>query len=115
MSHGVHRGVLKKGKNDKREFFLKKLIKIADENIKFDLYHHNWKYENGYNEYTKDTSLSNSLNINRIASKVTWDKKLFGFSTKLMTYKSLNKDFSTDAFTINLSRKIFEDFNLEAS
>ncbi len=38
MSHGVHRGVLKKGKNDKREFFLKKLIKIADENIKFDLY-----------------------------------------------------------------------------
>jgi len=84
-------------------------------NIKFDLYHHNWKYDNGYNEYTKDTILSNSLNINRIASKVTWDKKLFGFSTKLMAYKSLNKDFSTDAFTVNLSRKIFEDFNLEAS
>ena len=84
-------------------------------NIKFDLYHHNWKYDNGYNDYTKDTILSNSLNINRIASKVTWDKKLFGFSTKLMAYKSLNKDFSTDAFTVNLSRKIFEDFNLEAS
>ena len=84
-------------------------------NIKFDLYHHNWKYDNGYNEYTKDTILSNSLNINRIASKVTWDKKLFGFSTKLMAYKSLNKDFSTDAFTVNLSRKIFEDFKLEAS
>ena len=84
-------------------------------NIKFDLYHHNWKYDNGYNEYTKDTILSNSLNINRIASKVTWDKKLFGFSTKLMAYKSLNKDFSTDAFTVNLSHKIFEDFNLEAS
>jgi len=84
-------------------------------NIKFDLYHHNWKYDNGYNDYTKDTILSNSLNINRIASKVTWDKKLFGFSTKLMAYKSLNKDFSTDAFTVNLSRKIFEDLNLEAS
>ena len=84
-------------------------------NIKFDLYHHNWKYDNGYNDYTKDTILSNSLNINRIASKVTWDKKLFGFSTKLMAYKSLNKDFSTDAFTVNLSRKIFEGFNLEAS
>jgi len=84
-------------------------------NIKFDLYHHNWKYENGYNEYTKDTILSNSLNINRIASKVTWNKNLFGFSTKLMAYKSLNKDFSTDAFTVNLSRKIFEGFDLEAS
>mgnify|MGYP000698479520 CR=1 FL=1 len=38
MSHGVHRGVLKKGKQDKRESFLKKLIKISSEQIKFDLY-----------------------------------------------------------------------------
>ena len=38
MSHGVHRGVLKRGKSDKREIFLKKLIKESDENIKFDLY-----------------------------------------------------------------------------
>ena len=38
MSHGVHRGVLKKGKKDKRENFLRKLIKISDKNIKFDLY-----------------------------------------------------------------------------
>jgi glycosyltransferase involved in cell wall biosynthesis len=38
MSHGVHRGVLKKGKLDKRESFLKKLIKIANQEIKFDLY-----------------------------------------------------------------------------
>ena len=37
MSHGVHRGILKKGKFDKREMFLNKLIsKIPD--IKFDLY-----------------------------------------------------------------------------
>jgi len=96
----------------------KLFLNISDSsigNIKFDLYHHNWKYDNGYNDYTKDTILSNSLNINRIASKVTWYKKLFGFSTKLMAYKSLNKDFSTDAFTVNLSRKIFEGFDLEAS
>ena len=38
MSHGVHRGVLKKGKQDKRESFLKKLIKISNQEIKFDLY-----------------------------------------------------------------------------
>ena len=37
MSHGVHRGILKKGKVDKREIFLNKLIKITP-NIKFDLY-----------------------------------------------------------------------------
>ena len=37
MSHGVHRGRLKKGKYDNRELFLNKLIK-KNENIKFDVY-----------------------------------------------------------------------------
>ena len=37
MSHGVHRGVLKRGKFDDREIFLNKLIK-ATPNIRFDLY-----------------------------------------------------------------------------
>ena len=37
MSHGVHRGILKKGKVDKRENFLGKLIKITP-NIKYDFY-----------------------------------------------------------------------------
>jgi len=37
MSHGVHRGVLKKGKFDERENFLKKLANKLP-NIKFDLY-----------------------------------------------------------------------------
>ncbi len=37
MSHGVHRGVLKKGKFDERENFLKRLINKLP-NIKFDIY-----------------------------------------------------------------------------
>jgi glycosyltransferase involved in cell wall biosynthesis len=37
MSHGVHRGQLKKGKNDNREIFINKLIKF-NKNIKFDVY-----------------------------------------------------------------------------
>ena len=37
MSHGVHRGVLKKGKFDERENFLKRLINRLP-NIKFDIY-----------------------------------------------------------------------------
>jgi len=37
MSHGVHRGILKKGKFDEREIFLKKLIKY-NKNINFDFY-----------------------------------------------------------------------------
>ena len=38
MSHGVHRGILKAGKNDKREIFLNKLIRKSDGNVKFDFY-----------------------------------------------------------------------------
>ena len=37
LSHGVHRGVLKKGKFDGRESFINKLMDITP-NIKFDLY-----------------------------------------------------------------------------
>ena len=37
LSHGVHRGFLKKGKFDKREMFIDKLISRTP-NIKFDLY-----------------------------------------------------------------------------
>ena len=37
MSHGVHRGILKKGKFDQRENFINKLIKKTP-NIRFDLY-----------------------------------------------------------------------------
>jgi len=37
MSHGVHRGFLKKGKSDNREIFINKLIK-KNKNIRFDIY-----------------------------------------------------------------------------
>jgi glycosyltransferase involved in cell wall biosynthesis len=38
MSHGVHRGILKKGKTDRREIFLDKLIRQSDKSIKYDIY-----------------------------------------------------------------------------
>ena len=37
LSHGVHRGILKSGKGDDREIFIKKLMETT-ENVKFDLY-----------------------------------------------------------------------------
>ena len=37
LSHGVHRGVLKRGKDDGRNLFLKKLL-IKTPNVKFDIY-----------------------------------------------------------------------------
>ncbi len=37
ISHGVHRGILRKGKSDEREIFIKKLQKSC-QNIKFDIF-----------------------------------------------------------------------------
>ncbi|MDB9827052.1 glycosyltransferase [Candidatus Pelagibacter sp.] len=37
MSHGVHRGSLKKGKNDDRELFINKLLRL-NKDINFDIY-----------------------------------------------------------------------------
>ena len=37
ISHGVHRGVLKEGKNDERNIFINNLINITP-NVKFDIY-----------------------------------------------------------------------------
>ena len=54
MSHGVHRGSLKIGKYDDREFFINKLIN-KNKLIKFDLYGMNNVSQSGemnfYQEY----------------------------------------------------------------
>jgi len=65
MSHGVHRGGLKKGKFDDRELFINKLIKKNKE-IKFDIYGMNnvqpiW----GENFINKVSSSSMGLNLSR--------------------------------------------------
>jgi hypothetical protein len=65
MSHGVHRGGLKKGKFDDREIFINKLIKRNNQ-IKFDLYGMNnvqpiW----GDNFINKVSSSSMGLNLSR--------------------------------------------------
>ena len=65
MSHGVHRGELKKGKVDKREIFINKLLKM-NEDIKFDIYGMNnvqpiW----GENFMNKIANSSMGINLSR--------------------------------------------------
>jgi len=65
LSHGVHRGVLKRGKYDDRENFVKKLIQITP-NVKFDIYGLNKVQPIWADHYFK--SISNSkmgLNLSR--------------------------------------------------
>ena len=65
MSHGVHRGILKKGKFDNREIFLKKLIK-NNKNINFDFYGINNREPIWGNEFINKISQSSmGLNLSR--------------------------------------------------
>ena len=65
MSHGVHRGILKKGKFDDREVFLNKLL-LINKNIKFDFYGFNQRQPIWGNHFLE--KLSNckmGLNLSR--------------------------------------------------
>ncbi len=65
MSHGVHRGTLKKGKKDNRENFLNKLIK-NNTNIKFDFYGINQKQPVWSDNFISNLSKSKmGLNLSR--------------------------------------------------
>ena len=62
MSHGVHRGVLKKGKIDARENLIKKLINITP-NIKFDFYGLNGNQPIWSDDFLKSLS-QNKIGLN---------------------------------------------------
>ena len=65
MSHGVHRGGLKKGKNDDREVFINKLIKKNKE-INFDIYGMNNVQPIWGDSFINKVSLSSmGLNLSR--------------------------------------------------
>jgi glycosyltransferase involved in cell wall biosynthesis len=65
LSHGVHRGILKTGKDDDRNYFLRQLEKVTP-NIKFDIYGLNKKQPIWADHYFKVISNSKmGLNLSR--------------------------------------------------
>ena len=65
LSHGVHRGILKRGKDDDRNYFLKQLINKTS-NVKFDIYGLNNKQPIWADHYFKVISNAKmGLNLSR--------------------------------------------------
>lgn len=92
-------------------------IKYKDKALgqfQLDLYHHNWDYTLGPNEYEKDTLLSNQIKASQLAAQARWQKELFGVTTSAMGYQSLNKDYATQAFTLDIKRPLVKDILLGA-
>jgi len=92
-------------------------IKYKDKALgqfQLDLYHHNWDYTLGPNEYEKDTLLSNQIKASQLAAQARWQKELFGVTTSAIGYQSLNKDYATQAFTLDIKRPLVKDILLGA-
>jgi hypothetical protein len=83
--------------------------------LQFDLYHHNWDYTLGPNEYEKDTLLSDQIKTTQLAAQARWQKDLFGITTSAMGYQSLNKDYATQALVLDVKRPLVKDILLGAS
>ncbi len=65
LSHGVHRGTLKKGKKDNRELFLKKLIKINNE-VRFNFFGIDFKQPVWAEEFKNELAKSKmALNLSQ--------------------------------------------------
>ena len=100
ISHGVHRGTLKPGKKDKREYFLQKLIQMNNE-IKFNVYGldqkqpvwaENFKYELAHSKMALNLSQGTFLKFytsDRIAQLIG-----NGIPTFVDVKTKLNKLFS---------------------
>ena len=65
LSHGVHRGTLKKGKKDNREIFLQQLININNE-VRFNFFGINFKQPIWADEFKKElTKCKMALNLSQ--------------------------------------------------
>jgi len=111
MSHGVHRGELKKGKTDDREFFINKLVK-KNQNIKFDIYGMNkiqpiW----GNNFINKISNSYMGLNLSRgkPIKYYSSDRIAQLLGNGLLTFID-SKTFLNDFFTKN-ELVFYENFN----
>ncbi len=102
MSHGVHRGVLKKGKTDEREKFLESLISLNPE-IKFDFYGYSniqpiWA--DTFKEKIKNSKMALNLSQGKSLKFYTSDRIAQLVGNGILTFISkdtyLNKIFKDD-------------------
>ena len=111
MSHGVHRGILKSGKYDNREFFLNSLVK-KNRNIKFDMYGLNniepiW----GENFINKISNSYMALNLSRgkPIKHYSSDRIAQLFGNGLLTF--INKETHLDDFFSNKEAIFYKDID----
>ena len=83
--------------------------------LNFDIYHFNWLYSLGKNEYEKGgIPLPNQIDANQLAVQGKWSKKIFGVNANVEGYKSFNENYATSLWGASLSRSLLKDISLTA-
>ena len=83
--------------------------------LQLDLFHYNWNYALGENDYQKDSVLPTSIQASQLAAQVKWSKILFGTAIKAKGYQSLKETYATTDLNLNINRLLLKDISAFAS
>ena len=83
--------------------------------LQLDLFHYNWDYALGENDYQKDSVLPTSIQASQLAAQVKWTKTLFGTALKAKGYQSLKKTYATSDLNLDVNRLLLKDISVFAS
>ena len=83
--------------------------------LQLDLFHYNWNYVLGENDYQKDSILPTSIEASQLAARVKWTKIIFGTALKAKGYQSLKKTYATTDLNLNVNRILLKDISASAS
>jgi hypothetical protein len=83
--------------------------------LQLDLFHYNWNYALGENNYQKDSILPTSIKASQLAAQVKWTKTLFGTALKAKGYQSLKETYATTDLNLDVNRLLLKDISASAS
>lgn len=83
--------------------------------LQLDLFHYNWNYALGENDYQKDSVLPTSIQASQLAAQVKWSKILFGTAIKAKGYQSLKETYATSDLNLDVNRLLLKDISAFAS
>ena len=82
--------------------------------LQLDLFHYNWNYALGENNYQKDSILPTSIKASQLAAQVKWTKILFGTAIKAKGYQSLKETYATTDLNLDVNRLLLKDISVSA-
>ena len=81
-------------------------------NLRLNFKQINWNYFFQNDDYLEKDWVDKKINENQFSTDLTWRKKIFGFDLKSRIYNSYKKNYSSDYYMFNVSKKLFKDFNV---